>query len=513
MEDADQRLRRIINLIIKSGYQLDANALAFLRTLAQHIEIEDAVKKTIEELAASPKRPLFLTKEFLETSIARKLEKLEPKTQTVTENFGYTFKPYAMEIEGEVEVLDDPTERAGSEGGIEDYLSHFRDRFAKIERILRERVDVRDAIPIGEALKAPLNSRVKTIGIVTEKRERKGSTFIRIEDYESNLTTLVPRTGDRNIFEKARRLFIDQVTCVEAIKIKDDLFIANDFISPDIPERRINTAAERVYAAFTSDIHVGSKKFLVSTFERFIGWLRGSEGNSRQREVAGRVKYLIIAGDVADGIGIYPNHEKELAVDDIYEQYNIASKLLAEIPEYIKVVIIPGNHDATRQALPQPAILRKYAKPIYDLKNVTMLGDPARIRLHGMDLLLYHGRSLDDVIGVAPDVTYLNLRKEVTTAMEYLLKTRHLAPIYGSKTPIAPAPVDDLVINSPPDILHTGHVHVMGYEVYRGTLLINSGAWQGQTEYQEKMGLVPTPGIVPIVDLKSFKVMPVNFLS
>jgi len=142
-----------------------------------------------------------------------------------------------------------------------------------------------------------------------------------------------------------------------------------------------------------------------------------------------------------------------------------------------------------------------------------MLGDPARIRLHGVNLTLYHGRSLDDIIGSVPDVTYLNLSGEITRAMEYFLKTRHLAPIYGSKTPIAPTSVDDLVIETPPDVLHTGHVHVIGYKNYRGTFLVNTGTWQAQTEFQEKMGLIPTPGIVPIFDLKNFNVIPLNFLS
>ena len=366
---------------------------------------------------------------------------------------------------------------------------------------------------LSRALKAPINSRVKIIGIVTEKKERKNTIFIQIEDYEANISVLVPTSSDRNLFEKTKRLFIDQVVFIEAIKFKENVFIAKDIISPDIPEKRTKGSLEEVYAVFTSDVHIGSKQFLNTSFDRFIGWLNGKEGNESQREIAGKVKYLIIAGDIVDGIGVYPDQEKELAIVDIYEQYEAASKLFQKIPEYIEIVIIPGNHDASRQALPQPAIFKKYAKSIYDLKNVTMLGDPSRIRLHGLDLLLYHGRSLDDIIGAVPDVTYLNLAKDITVAMRYMLKTRHLAPIYGSKTPIAPIPIDNLVIESPPDILHMGHVHVMGYEGYRGTLLINSGTWQRQTQFQEKMGLIPTPGIVPIVNLKSLKVTPLDFFN
>jgi DNA polymerase II small subunit len=481
MSEIDPRLKQVINMIVKSGYQLDADALLFLRTLDQDL-LYDYVKKIIQELATSSEKPLFLTREFFEVDLA-KTKKLEATSKEVQDNFA-GFQPYAKEITEKLEVLDDSANREGIEGNIENYLNYFRDRFSKIERILRERIDVKDAISINTALKAPLKSKVKIIGIVIDKRERKRVIFIQVEDNETNLTILVPFSSDRTLFDKTRRLLVDQVVCIEITKIEEGVFIAKDIISPDIPERRPNTSADQIYVALTSDIHIGSKKFLSDAFEHFIEWLKCSEGNSRQREIAGRVKYLVIAGDIVDGIGVYPGQERELAITDVYEQYNLASKLIERIPEYIEIIIIPGNHDATRQALPQPAILKKYAEELHMLNNVTMLGDPARIRLHGVNLTLYHGRSLDDIIGSVPEVTYLNLSGEITRAMEYLLKTRHLAPIYGSKTPIAPTSVDELVIETPPDVLHTGHVHVLGYKNYRGTFLVNSGTWQAQTEYQ-----------------------------
>jgi len=106
---------------------------------------------------------------------------------------------------------------------------------------------------------------------------------------------------------------------------------------------------------------------------------------------------------------------------------------------------------------------------------------------------------------------YQNLGETVQKALELLLRARHLAPSYGGKTPIAPEPKDHLVIDVPPDIFQVGHVHVVGYEEYRGTLLVNSGSWQSQTNYQERMGLTPKPGIVPVVDLQSFNIMSIDF--
>ena len=137
-----------------------------------------------------------------------------------------------------------------------------------------------------------------------------------------------------------------------------------------------------------------------------------------------------------------------------------------------------------------------------------MLGNPAVVELHGVEFLLYHGRSIDDIVVSAPNISFQQPEK----AMRLLLQCRHLAPIYGAKTPIAPETKDFLVIERIPDVFHSGHVHVMKYENYRGTLLVNSGTWQEKTLFQEKMGLEPTPGIVPIVNLQTLEVQTISFI-
>jgi DNA polymerase II small subunit len=92
--------------------------------------------------------------------------------------------------------------------------------------------------------------------------------------------------------------------------------------------------------------------------------------------------------------------------------------------------------------------------------------------------------------------------------MKILLKSRHLSPIYGNRTPIAPESEDMLVIEDVPDIFHAGHVHMTEVGRYKGTLIVNSGAWQRQTKFQQTMGITPTPGICILVNLgnlQSFK--------
>jgi len=92
-----------------------------------------------------------------------------------------------------------------------------------------------------------------------------------------------------------------------------------------------------------------------------------------------------------------------------------------------------------------------------------------------------------------------------------LLKARHLSPIYGKRTPIAPELEDMMVINEIPDIFHSGHIHVVDLDMYRGVLIVNSGAWQTQTPYQASVGITPTPGIALIVNLATLKVFRKDF--
>ena len=192
---------------------------------------------------------------------------------------------------------------------------------------------------------------------------------------------------------------------------------------------------------------------------------------------------------------------------DTDKQLIHAIDLLARIPKHIKVFLIPGNHDPGRRALPQPSLPRKDSELLYSLDNFTMLGNPSLIELNGVKVLMYHGQSLDDIIATTPGLTY----SKPSEAMKILLKARHLSPIYGQRTPIAPEQEDMMVINEVPDILHSGHVHIIDVQNYRGTLIVNSGAWQAQTKFQQTVGIVPTPGIAILINLATLQPFQMDF--
>jgi len=513
-----EKLRKAVELTIAAGYQLNKEAFEFLSTAASTEDPTEIISKAIQKIEALKEKPLFIDKSFLE-QLAKEsepakeilIQPLEEPIQTLPEpqitEGKRPFRPYAKEVEANINVIEDPSSKLSSSGTIENYLEYFRDRFRRIEKLLRQRIDVKSAASVMDALKAPANTKLKIIGMITEKRESKQKILLTIEDLHANTRVLVPQNAPQNLLKKARLLLLDQVICLSVVKTRSNLLIAEDIIMPDIAPKPQHKAPIPVYAVLTSDMHVGSTKFQRESFNRFLLWLNGKYGNEKMKEIASHVKYVLIAGDIVDGIGIYPNQIKELAVKEVYEQYKLAAKFIEQIPDYIEVIVIPGNHDATRKALPQPAISNAFLEPLQESRKVHSFGNPCFLSIHKVEILLYHGRSLDDIISTIPGMDYSHPEK----AMTLLLQSRHLAPVYGGKTLLSPENRDVLVIERVPDIFHAGHIHLLGYSNYRGVLVVNSGGWQEQTEYMRRLGFVPTPGKVPVVNLQTSEVTVIPF--
>ena len=501
-----EEFKRVVERVVSAGWQLSTDAFELLRTSAGRL---DQDKLADELIAAAKKQPTG--RHLIDRDVVEQvLNRLLPLAETIRISEPVSADaPVAAQIQSELKVLKDPSSTSTFGGSMEDFNRHFRDRFVKMRDILQRRSDARDAGTVSNALNAQQNEHVKLIAMIMEKRERGNRLFLTVDDLEDTAQVLVQTDRDRQLYDMALRAPLDQVVCIEAVKSSRSLLVAERITLPDIPERRPQGAKEEVYAVLLSDIHVGSKKFLEDAFKRAIRWLNGEVGNPQQVYVAQRTKYVIIAGDLVDGIGVYPRQEEQLTIPDIYEQYRSAAKFIEQIPEYVEVILVPGDHDAARQALPQPAIPKEFAEPLYEARPITSLGNPSEVEVHGVRFLVHHGRSLVDLLTSAPGMSFDRPER----AMELQLRCRHLAPEYGNRTSIAPMPVDHLVIEDPPDVFHSGHIHVFGHEQYRGTLIVNSGAWQAQTDYQERQGIKPTPGLLPVVNLQTLRLSVTNFMS
>ncbi|HDO19315.1 MAG TPA: DNA-directed DNA polymerase II small subunit, partial [Thermoplasmatales archaeon] len=372
---------------------------------------------------------------------------------------------------------------------------------------LSQRRGLRNTIPISKIKKKKIRE-VQLIGIVKDVHTtQKGHRIIEIEDEDDSISLLVTK-DNYQLYQQAQEVVVDEIISVRAVSSRNGgLLVAQSIAFPDINvNHKKNRADVPLYAAFLADIHIGSKKFLEDQWKALIKWLNGEIGNSRQREVAGRVKYIVIPGDTVDGIGVYPNQEEELSIRDIYNQYKSLADELQKLPDHLSIIIQPGNHDAVRPAEPQPAF-EEEIQDLFSGREFIFVGNPCYFSLHNIEVLSYHGQSLLDFATNIPTLKY----NQPVEIMKIALKKRHLAPIYGGHTPIAPEHEDYMVIDRVPDIFVTGHVHLSSIGEYRGVTLINASSWQAQTSYQKMLNFIPDPAKLPIVDLKTGNATTMDF--
>ncbi|MCG3219218.1 MAG: DNA-directed DNA polymerase II small subunit [Candidatus Heimdallarchaeota archaeon] len=432
-----------------------------------------------------------------------KPSEIEPDHPTSKPISSHLTKDY---IDSKLEIIFDPTENLTTSGELDDFLDYFTSRYNKLKRIIQKRTDLPQIVPIKDLT----NSKEKSciIGIVNERRKTaSGGLLIDLEDNTGNALAIVSQRNE-DLLQTSNRVIPDEIIAIIGTKNRD-LFYVNQIIWPDIPYNfKPKKAKEEVYAAFISDLHVGSHEFLDSSLNRFTRFLNGYGDLAQDnRSVVSKIKYLLIGGDTIDGVGVYPGQEADLKIKTPQEQYDLLADYIKEIPQDIEIVIIPGNHDMTSIAEPQPAILPKYARKITELPNTHMLGNPSYIRIHGVCVLMAHGTPLGDLTSFVPGLSMA----ESAEAMKELLVSRHLAPTYGNRTSLVPTKEDFLVISPIPDIFHTGHTHCNAYGNYRGVTLINSGTFQGQTDFQKNLGIIPTPAEVPIINLNTLKITKANF--
>lgn len=483
------KLRPLLETIVKSGYQLSPDAFFNLQTKSVE-EINELIQIVIQKANTRHDDNLILDWSFFQ-SVINDHEKKDARLPIIGLPLSKTIKPdFEIIFPGKPEP----------ESNVYGFTHYFQSRFNQLNRILMRRADVKEAISLTNALKLPLKSKFKTIGMIKEKRARGNRLFLTLEDKNTQVNVMA---SSDNAVKKGLEILNDQVICFEGIKYREDLLIANEFIWPDIPMHEIRRAEKPVCAVFIADIHVGSKYFCKGLFEKFIDWLNLERGNMASRELASRIKYVIINGDLVDGVGIFPTQLEELTIPEQIQQYEEAAKLLCRLPDYQEIFILPGNHDAVRRSLPQPRISQQYAPSFYNDKRVHMLPNPCTLNLHGVQTFIFHGNALTDILSSTPGYSFNNPVK----ALELLVRCRHVAPIYGQSTPIAPENTDRLVINNIPDVVNSAHIHINDTKRYKGVTLIASGGFQAQTPFQKRMNIDPTPGVISVFNLQNHQLI------
>ena len=494
---------RVVSELASRGYNADREAVTLL---ANAPDPETALERAVEQ---APDDALKLSTDHVREALDGAQSSGSPptpagpgtgndspdSTPSVSTGTGRNNSPDSgrgvpVETKGSAVVETSGDIASTGTGEYRDFLSVFRDRYEKLSAHLRSRVNHRPAATIADM--SP-SSDAALVGLVSDIRSTAGGHWlVELEDTTGTFPCLV--MSDRDFADDVRELLYDEVVAVEGTLADDGgILFVDDLSFPDIPRTHTPSTADRpVRAALVSDVHVGSQEFRADAWERFADWLHTEEAED--------VEYLLIGGDMVEGVGVYPDQDEELDIVDIYDQYERFSEHLKSVPGDLEVVMIPGNHDAVRLAEPQPAFDEEL-RAIMSAHDAEIAANPATVTVEGVTVLMYHGVSLDEVIAELPDEAASYDRPH--EAMYQLLRKRHVAPQYGGRTRLAPEEEDHLVIEEVPDVFHAGHVHKLGYGKYHGVLTVNSACWQSQTAFQESVNLDPDVGYAPIVDLQT----------
>ena len=455
----------------------------------------DLIEDRKRVLVYFQEKGIMVTKTALDLILDSSMGELLPKMVTqevldagyLTENdvLKLIRKPERRKMDFEVYIPD-----IKAHSSVEDFQEMFTDRYERLKKIIVQSAEMRGTYTIKSAKKT--QGKVKIVGMVSEVSTTKnGHKRLLLEDLDDSLIVFLLKGKGMNnelILEDEVLGVVGSISNTG----KDPVLFADEVIRPDIPYKMIDEQKKGpVFVASLSDIHVGSKTFRENDFMKMVSWIKSSS------EEASQLKYLILSGDVVDGIGVYPGQDKDLEILNPYEQYEKLAEYVNIIPEDVNIFIMPGNHDIVRLAEPQPVFSQKIKNFFND--NVTLLPNPYNLVLENKNVLVYHGMSLNDMIELVPGASYAS----VGSSIEELLKRRHLAPVYGGKTPIIPSKRDYHVIEQVPDIFITGHIHSFSQGNYRGVRYINASTWQSQTDYQKMMNFSPNPSIMTLFDLNS----------
>ncbi len=475
-----------------------------------HIDLALLASEIMKRRTATAGISIITSDELRSIAQSLRAEKV-PLPMPVEVQRSYGARPAAMEYHAEYKINGRQSHRVS--GTVEDFVHYFRSRLERLRAMLARRESTAGIVSRLDSISGYMDGRsVGVAGMVSSKSITKnGNLMLVLEDeYAEARVIFMNWQGEkqRSIFQSASMALNDEVIAVRG-HMYHGMVMADDVLFPDVPMTQMPAVEEEIAIAFVSDLHIGSKLFMEDRFMHMLNWLGGASSADRDGPggLAGKIKYIVIAGDVADGVGVYPNQERELSITDIYGQYRVFTSLLESIPDYIHVFVAPGNHDAVRLAEPQPRLGEELVGEC-GMDNVHFIDNPCHMTLHGIDVLAYHGASLDPIIASVPGMSYSAPEK----AMVEALKRRHLSPIYGSN-PILPTQEDTLVIDRVPHILNMGHEHRCGIASYHGVYAVNSGTWQSRTQYQVSLGHVPTPCIMPVYDARKCAFTMVNFNS
>ena len=488
------------------------------RTKRMYEQFIEFLKMELDLLEENDPRQksLIEVEENLEKDVPKFLEKtlfLEKKHFNIKSDVVEKCRKFGVDV---ISNYDEPSQNRS----VHDFMLYFNHRLNYFTQLLTNRVNLENIMRISQLKEFfGTNSDVTIIGLISDISQTKnGHYMITLEDKTGSVKCFVNK-GKKPLVMQTENLCLDEGIAVVG-KIGNDIVWIDDFVTPSPPSslETKKTFGEH-YIGFLSDIHFGANVFVEEAFSRFIDFINGKVTKNDLHKVAEKIDYILIAGDIVEGMGIYPDQGKDAKYISSNLQYHEAARWLSQIPSRICLIIIPGNHDSCRLSEPQPQIPYEKAYALYNMPNVIMLSNPCNVSLYGEDesgglsCYMYHGGSFFYYAGMIRHLREKGGAKVPEEVVKFLLEKRHIAPSHGSTLYIPDSQRDPLVIKKMPDVFVTGHTHKLSITNYKGCSIFSCGCWVEMSDYQEKMGMFPDIGKFPILNTRTRKASILNFYT
>jgi DNA polymerase II small subunit len=444
------------------------------------------------------KEDLFLVSDFFKVE-----NELQPKPEPIREKEVYR---------NDVKILSSdiiPYKRIE----VKDFVTHFKNRYNFFKDYLLNRKELEGLISIN---KIGTTRNFSIIGLVSSKRITKNKNIIlEVEDLTGRTNILIGQSKEP-LLQKAKEVVVDDVIGLKCSG-GGEIIYANDLFFPEIFASEKRKSQEENYALFISDIHVGSKLFLEKNFLKFINWINGRDVDDLTRQKIKKIKYIFITGDNVDGVGVYPGQEALLSIKDIKDQYKKLAEYFKMIPQNIKIIMCPGQHDAVRVPEPQPAVDEDFASELKLMPNVYLVSNPSTIEVDcdekskGLKVLMYHGASMHGWIDEIEDLRMNKAHLYPAKVVHYMIRHRHLSPMHSANVYVPNEKEDPLMIKEIPDIIATGDLHRTEIDIFNNILIICGSCWQSITPFEEKVGNQPDPCKIPMFNLKTREIKILDF--
>ncbi len=497
----------IIRIFLQFNYNISAETLEYIKN--QNISEKELKALLKSQTLIEPVISVNILKEGIR---GKSVKKLGIPSPSEVENRVHIREKSPMQetVQKPVEKLQysidlDIPYKLSQEPKITVFRNLFLDRYQTLSRILLENLEPETTVlKYNLQLEEIPHQRAGIlIGMIHDTQVLHTNRFvIQLEDHLSGHTTKCVIVKECPSFPEYRRILRDSVIGVSGVLPKNfheghlTAFWGKDIIRPSFRAHHFAISEPSTKVLCLSDIHIGSKRFSNRLFSRLVAYLNEKVNIPDFPFSAANISSIIIAGDLVEGTGVVTKEDSKLSIDSFEVQYEQLTKLLNEIPKRITIFTIPGEHDASQLAIPQPAIDKKIGKSLYSLPNVKNHGNPLRLTINGMKFLIFHAQSCENSFHRLLKIEQTSLINGFKELLEY----RHLSPEYGSFAAYAPYSKDYLVINEIPDVLVTGHFHQAGKEIYKGVRIATCGTFKNPHKTTEKTYALTSVGVFPVID-------------